>query len=241
MLEQASYCYLFSRPPMLRKYGFHLVLSGNRYYVSDQKPHAIRMYRNALSVYEGHAWKYICDHVHFNVGRWYAFLGISDIAIKHMLEVLACSHQSLATQDLFLGEFFQTVEHTGKTFEVNKLQLPVIDMSSYKVIYEDHRTYASSGDANVKESLWQSLEEDMVPSAYTVRSNWLESQPKFSPSKMYNESHVSVVGGKTIISLTVLILTTGKIPLGNHKQAFAHRLSPQSCFMPFNLAVRHNL
>ncbi|XP_042396826.1 uncharacterized protein LOC121986970 [Zingiber officinale] len=29
MLEQASYCYLLSIPPMLRKYGFHLVLSGN--------------------------------------------------------------------------------------------------------------------------------------------------------------------------------------------------------------------
>lgn len=42
--------------------------------------------------------------------RWYAFLGISDVAIRHMMEVLACSHQSLATQDLFLREFFQTVE-----------------------------------------------------------------------------------------------------------------------------------
>ncbi|KAG6535817.1 hypothetical protein ZIOFF_000846 [Zingiber officinale] len=31
-----SYCYLLSIPPMLRKYGFHLVLSGNRYYISDQ-------------------------------------------------------------------------------------------------------------------------------------------------------------------------------------------------------------
>ncbi|KAG6532270.1 hypothetical protein ZIOFF_006110 [Zingiber officinale] len=36
MLEQASYCYLLFIPPMLRKYGFHLVLSGNHYYISDQ-------------------------------------------------------------------------------------------------------------------------------------------------------------------------------------------------------------
>lgn len=194
MLEQASYCYLFSKPPMLRKYGFHLVLAGNRYYKSNQRQHAIRMYRSALSVYEGHAWNYISDHVHFNIGRWYAFLGISDVAIRHMLEVLACSHQSLTTQDLFLREFFQTVEKTGKNFEVNKLQLPVIDTSSYKVIYEDHRTYASSSAANVKESMWQSLEEDMVPSAYTVRYNWLESQPKVSPLNKYNDSRVCVVG-----------------------------------------------
>ncbi|KAG6468403.1 hypothetical protein ZIOFF_073088 [Zingiber officinale] len=31
-----SYCYLLPIPPMLRKYGFHLVLSGNRYYISNQ-------------------------------------------------------------------------------------------------------------------------------------------------------------------------------------------------------------
>ncbi|KAG6512296.1 hypothetical protein ZIOFF_030393 [Zingiber officinale] len=36
LLEQASYYYLLSIPPMLRKYGFHLVSSGNRYYISDQ-------------------------------------------------------------------------------------------------------------------------------------------------------------------------------------------------------------
>ncbi|KAI7997175.1 Agamous-like MADS-box protein AGL65 [Camellia lanceoleosa] len=36
-LEQASYCYLFAKPPMLRKYGFHLVLSGDLYKKCDQK------------------------------------------------------------------------------------------------------------------------------------------------------------------------------------------------------------
>ncbi|KAG6495339.1 hypothetical protein ZIOFF_043142 [Zingiber officinale] len=35
-VTSCSYCYLLSIPPMLRKYGFHLVLSGNRYYISDQ-------------------------------------------------------------------------------------------------------------------------------------------------------------------------------------------------------------
>lgn len=35
-LEQSSYCYLLSKPPMLRKYGFHLVLAGSRYDLSDQ-------------------------------------------------------------------------------------------------------------------------------------------------------------------------------------------------------------
>ncbi|KAJ0966330.1 hypothetical protein J5N97_027468 [Dioscorea zingiberensis] len=194
MLEQASYCYLFSNPPMLRKYGFHLVLAGNRYYISDQRQHAIRTYKNALFVYKGNGWNYISDHVHFNIGRWYAFLGVFDVAVKHMQGVLACSHQSLITQNLFLNDFLHAAQNMGKTFEVNELQLPVIDMSSLRVIYEDHRTYASSADVHVNENMWQSLEEELVPSMSTFKPNWLESQPKFSPLKKYNNSSLCVVG-----------------------------------------------
>ncbi|OVA02018.1 TRAPP III complex [Macleaya cordata] len=192
MLEQASYCYLLSNPPMLRKYGFHLVLAGNRYQISDQRKHAIRTYRGAVAVYKGNTWNYINDHVHFHIGKWYAFLELFDVAIKHMLEVLECSHQSIVMQELFLRDFLQIVQKMGKTFEVFKLQLPVINMPSLKVIFEDHRTYASPTAVNVSESLWRSLEEDMVPSIPTLRINWLESQPKYA--KKYKDSNVCVAG-----------------------------------------------
>jgi len=33
-----------------------------------------------------------------------------DVAVKHMTEILACSHQSKTTQELFLGDFLQVVE-----------------------------------------------------------------------------------------------------------------------------------
>ncbi|CAA3025102.1 trafficking particle complex subunit 8 isoform X3, partial [Olea europaea subsp. europaea] len=193
MLEQASYCYLFSSPPMLRKYGFHLVLSGDHYKKCDQIKHAIRTYRGALSVFNGTAWNRIRDHIHFHIGTWYAILGISDEAINHMLEVLACGHQSKTTQELFLRDFFQIVQKTGKTFEVSRLQLPIINISSFRVVFEDHRTYASSSAASVRENLWSSLEEDMVPSLTVMKTNWLE-QPKILPKK-YRESSVCVAGG----------------------------------------------
>ncbi|KAE9446343.1 hypothetical protein C3L33_21763, partial [Rhododendron williamsianum] len=183
-VEQASYCYLFAKPPMLRKYGFHLVLSGDLYKKCDQMKHAIRTYRRALTVFKGTKWSHIRDHVHFHIGKWYAFLGMSDVAVKHIMEVLACGHQSKTTQELFLRDFFQIVQKTGKTFEVLRLQLPVIDMPSLKVVYEDHRTYASSE---------ASLEEDMVPASSAIRNNWLESQPKLALKK-YKESNVSVAG-----------------------------------------------
>ncbi|XP_017631421.1 uncharacterized protein LOC108474048 [Gossypium arboreum] len=192
MLEQASFCYLLSKPPMLHKYGFHLVLSGDHYKKCDQIKHAICTYRSAIPVYKGTTWSLIKDHVHFHIGQWYALLGMYDVAVTHMLEVLASTHQSKTTQELFLRDFLQIVQKTGKTFEVLKLQLPVINISSLKVIFEDQRTNASAAAASVKESLWRSLEEDMIPSS-TARSNWLELQSKIIPRK-YKESNICVAG-----------------------------------------------
>ncbi|KAK3028703.1 hypothetical protein RJ639_038956 [Escallonia herrerae] len=193
MLEQASYCYLLAKPPMLRKYGFHLILSGDLYKKCDQTKHAIRTYRGALSVFKQTMWNRIRDHLHFHIGKWYAFLGMSDVAIKHMLEVLDCSYQSKATQELFLRDFIHIVQKTGKTFEVFRLQLPIINISSLKIVFEDHRTFASPAAVNVRESLWRSLEEDMIPSLSTTRNNWLDSQPKLM-QKNYKESNVCVAG-----------------------------------------------
>ncbi|KAF5747759.1 Tetratricopeptide repeat (TPR)-like superfamily protein isoform 1 [Tripterygium wilfordii] len=193
MLEQASYCYLLSKPPMLHKYGFHLVLSGDRYKKCDQIKHAIRTYRVAISVYKGTTWSYIKDHVHFHIGQWYALLEMYDVAVSHMLDILACGHQSKTTQELFLKEFIRIVQKTGKTIEVSKLQLPAINASSLKVIFEDHRTYASPAAVSVGENLWHALEEEMIPSIPTVRTNWLEAQSRLLPRK-YIESNVCVAG-----------------------------------------------
>ncbi|CAN6291607.1 unnamed protein product [Urochloa humidicola] len=200
LLEQAACCYLLSSPPMLRKYGFHLILAGNSYFMSDQKQHAVRVYRNALFVYKQNPWSYINDHVHFNVGRWYGVLGILDVAIKHLLEVIACSHQSLITQNMFLSDFFHYVQSMGKKFDVYKLQLPTFNMSSLRVIHEDHRTYASDADVDVSESTWQDLEEELIPSSSVVRTNWLDTQPKSSLRK-YKDSSVCVAGEAVKVSI----------------------------------------
>ncbi|XP_062212632.1 uncharacterized protein LOC133913481 isoform X2 [Phragmites australis] len=194
LLEQAASCYLLSSPPMLRKYGFHLILAGNSYYMSDQKQHAVRAYRNALFVYKQYPWSYINDHVHFNVGRWYGVLGIFDVASKHLLEAIACSHQSQTKQSVFLNDFFHFVQSTGNKFDVYKLQLPVFNMSSLRVIYEDHRTYASDADVDVSESTWQELEEEIIPSSSIVRTNWLDSQPKSSALRKYKDYCFCVAG-----------------------------------------------
>ncbi|KAF8081065.1 hypothetical protein N665_0908s0021 [Sinapis alba] len=193
MLEQASYCFVLAKPAMLHKYGFHLVLSGDHYKNCDQVNHAIRTYRSAISVYESSTWSHIKDHVHFHIGRWYALVGMHDVAVRNMLKVLDCGNQSKATQDIFLRDFFDIVKKTGMKHEVVGLQLPFINLSSLQVIYEDHRTYSSQASALVQESIWQSLEDDIIPSLNSGKSNWLELQSKLLPKK-YKESNVCVAG-----------------------------------------------
>lgn len=52
--------------------------------------------------------------------------------------------------------------------------------------------------ATVKESLWRSLEEDLIPSLSTMRTNWLDSQSK-NISEKHKQSHICVTGGTKFI------------------------------------------
>ncbi|XP_020877887.1 trafficking protein particle complex subunit 8 isoform X1 [Arabidopsis lyrata subsp. lyrata] len=200
MLEQASYCFVLTKPAMLHKYGFHLVLSGDHYKNCDQVNHAIRTYKSAISVYKSTTWSHIKDHIYFHIGQWYAIVGMHDVAVRNMLKVLDCGYQSKATQEIFLRDFFDIVKKTGMKHEVVGLKLPVINMSSLQVIYEDHRTYASQASALVEESIWQSLEDDIIPSLNSGKSNWLELQSKLLPKK-YKESNVCVAGESVKVDL----------------------------------------
>ena len=54
LLEQASYCFLLSSPPLLRKYAFHIILAGFRFSKSGQKRHASRAYQQGFQVIQLH-------------------------------------------------------------------------------------------------------------------------------------------------------------------------------------------
>ena len=45
LFEQAAYCFLLATPPSVRKYAFHIILSGYRFSKSGQKKHSSRAYR----------------------------------------------------------------------------------------------------------------------------------------------------------------------------------------------------
>ncbi|KAL8159001.1 hypothetical protein V2J09_000538 [Rumex salicifolius] len=125
--------------------------------LSGEVRHAIRVYGTALCVLRGSTWSLIRDHIRFQLGKWFASLGMFEVAIEHMLEVLACTHQSKAEQEVFLRDFIQLVQ------------------------------------VGVKESMWQSLEEDLIPSSSTLKANWLDLHTNLVSNK-YKKTNICVVG-----------------------------------------------
>ncbi|KAL2621911.1 hypothetical protein R1flu_002116 [Riccia fluitans] len=175
LLEQAAYCFLRTAPPMLRKYGFHLVLAGNQYSNYGQKTLAMFVYQCALKVFGHQGWNYISDHVHFHLGRLCQLLENNAFAVQYFKKVIACSHQSPTNQAKFLSEFLHVIEKSDRMGAVLDLDLPSIDLEHVYVHFEDQRTYASSAAASVPEEIWTSVEEGLVPAADKA-VNWLDAR-----------------------------------------------------------------
>ena len=69
LLEQAAYCYLLGPSPLIRKYAFHIILSGYRFSKSGQKFHSSRAYRQGFQIYKGHGWSLSEDHILYSLGH----------------------------------------------------------------------------------------------------------------------------------------------------------------------------
>ncbi|XP_065827537.1 trafficking protein particle complex subunit 8-like isoform X2 [Oscarella lobularis] len=69
LLEQAAHCFLRMSPSLVRKYAFHLILSGHRFSKAYQRRHALRMYGQALEVYQDKSWSLAEDHINLCLGH----------------------------------------------------------------------------------------------------------------------------------------------------------------------------
>ena len=76
----------------------------------------------------------------------------------------------------------------------------------FRLFVDDVIVFSFFSQASVREGIWRSLEEDMIPSLSTARSNWLELQSKLMPKK-YKESNICVAGGmKVLVHYIMLII-----------------------------------
>ena len=81
---------------------------------------------------------------------------------------------------------------------INMLWSVICEIAVHHDLYSIFLLLLLKLQVSVKESLWRSLEEDMIPSLSTIKSNWLDLQPKLLPKK-YKESNVCVAGGMKVM------------------------------------------
>ncbi|XP_054278415.1 trafficking protein particle complex subunit 8 isoform X2 [Macrosteles quadrilineatus] len=191
LLEQAAYCFLASpRPPMPRKYAFHLVLAGHRFSKAGQKRHSLRCYRQAYQVYVNKSWSLAEDHIHHTIGRQATMLKQMTEAADAFAQLLPrASRQSATQQATFLREYLNTQQQLNcETGELPILPLPVVDNDSIQVLLgkppqpqlmDNFECYASGVSFDLQPSdtqRWNKLEEQLVSAA-------LRTQPMiFTPT-----------------------------------------------------------
>ena len=75
-MEQAAYLFLYHLPtPLIRKYSFHLVMSGHLYHKFSAKIFGVRAYNAATILYENRAWFSVNDHLNYYLAKEYFHLG----------------------------------------------------------------------------------------------------------------------------------------------------------------------
>mmetsp|Transcript_3681 Transcript_3681/g.13240 ORF Transcript_3681/g.13240 Transcript_3681/m.13240 type:complete len:1302 (-) Transcript_3681:1632-5537(-) len=180
LLEQAAFNCLLLNPPLTRRAAFHMVLAGFRFSQSSQREHALRAYKSIQAIYVGKGWSFIDDHLMSAVGRQSAHLGQFVEATKSFSHLVSSPHQPVKLQQNFLNEFLYVLEqagpdvydHIGGSLE---LDLPIVSLQGLAVAFEDSRCLGSPHAMNVGASIWETLEEVLIPSDTGGSLTWLDA------------------------------------------------------------------
>lgn len=107
LLEQAAYCFLqCSRPTMVRKYAFHMVLAGHRFTKAGQRKHSLRCYKQAHQIFENHGWNLATDHILASIGRLAKNLDELEEAMRSYAKLLTEENRQTAEQqEVYLKEY----------------------------------------------------------------------------------------------------------------------------------------
>ncbi|XP_048363686.1 trafficking protein particle complex subunit 8 isoform X7 [Sphaerodactylus townsendi] len=178
LLEQAAYCFINMKSPMVRKFAFHMILAGHRYSKAGQKKHALRCYCQAMQVYKGKGWSLAEDHINFTIGRQSFTLRQLENAVSAFRHILINdSKQTAAQQGAFLREYlyvYKNVSQLSPDGPLPQLPLPCINSSATRVFFgHDRRPAEGEKQAATHISLdqeydsefsqqWKDLEEQVV-------------------------------------------------------------------------------
>ncbi|KAI5619859.1 trafficking protein particle complex subunit 8 isoform X1 [Silurus asotus] len=171
LLEQAAHCFINMRSPMVRKFAFHMILSGHRYSKAGQKRHALRCYCQAMQVYKGKGWTLAEDHINFTIGRQSFTLNQPENAIAAFRHILiGDSKQSAVQQSAFLREYlyvYRSASQPSNESALPQLPLPCLLCTQTRVFFGHERRLAE-GEKQAATHVWLDQEYDKEQSQLWV-------------------------------------------------------------------------
>ncbi|XP_035380054.1 trafficking protein particle complex subunit 8 isoform X1 [Electrophorus electricus] len=163
LLEQAAHCFINMRSPMVRKFAFHMILSGHRFSKAGQKRHALRCYCQAMQVYKGKGWTLAEDHINFTIGRQSFTLRQPENAIAAFRHILINDSKQVATQQsAFLREYlyvYKSVSQSSSDVTLPQLPLPCLHSAQTRVFFGHERRLAE-GEKQAATHVWLDQEYD---------------------------------------------------------------------------------
>lgn len=157
LLEQAAHCFINMRSPMVRKFAFHMILSGHRYSKAGQKRHALRCYCQAMQVYKGKGWTLAEDHINFTIGRQSFTLRQPENAVAAFRHILINDSKQTATQqNAFLREYlyvYKNVSQSSSESSLPQLPLPCLHSAQTRVFFGHERRLAQ-GEKQAATHVW---------------------------------------------------------------------------------------
>ncbi|KAM9435853.1 trafficking protein particle complex subunit 8 isoform 3-T3 [Clarias gariepinus] len=171
LLEQAAHCFINMRSPMVRKFAFHMILSGHRYSKAGQRRHALRCYCQAMQVYKGKGWTLAEDHINFTIGRQSFTLRQPENAISAFRHILiGDSKQSATQQSAFLREYlyvYGSASQPSNESSLPQLPLPCLLCTQTRVFF-GHDPRLAEGEKQAATHVWLDQEYDREQSQLWV-------------------------------------------------------------------------
>uniref|UniRef100_A0AAR2INL4 Trafficking protein particle complex 8 n=1 Tax=Pygocentrus nattereri TaxID=42514 RepID=A0AAR2INL4_PYGNA len=163
LLEQAAHCFINMRSPMVRKFAFHMILSGHRYSKAGQKRHALRCYCQAMQVYKGKGWTLAEDHINFTIGRQSFTLRQPENAVAAFRHILINDSKQTATQQsAFLREYlyvYKSLSQPSNEGSLPQLPLPCVHSAQTRVFF-GHEPRLAEGEKQAATHVWLDQEFD---------------------------------------------------------------------------------
>ncbi|KAI8335602.1 ER-golgi trafficking TRAPP I complex 85 kDa subunit-domain-containing protein [Blakeslea trispora] len=199
-LEQAAHCFLRGHKPMVRKYGFHLVMAGHRYGKSSQRWLAYRTYQMASSVLQDNAWSVARSHIQFALGRQAFYLGRLEDAVGYFSDVLSDTKQAPQQQVAHIREFLFIYKQYAASMGIDPLKeslphlaLPVIDDQEIQVSLTNQHTMSQQED-------WATMELELLEES--IAKGYISSS-KRALARQQQDDHrvVCAIGEPAIVQI----------------------------------------